>query len=293
MIHEHIELNNSEITLGVDCLSEALADLRQNPYSAIFLISQQMIWDLHGDKVSAALEGVSPKPRLRLVDDGEQVKNLNSYGELLHWLAEERADRKSLILVLGGGVVGDLSGFVAASYMRGMDWMYIPTTLLSQQDASVGGKVAVNLPHGKNLVGVFWDPKHVIIDASVLHTLPTREVNAGYMEMIKHGMLRDEDLFQRIARLPADVSDWSQHLPLLADGLRVKVDVVREDPFEKDKRRLLNLGHTMGHALESFTNYKSFLHGEAVGIGLVYASILSRKLGGDYDFTALTNSLQA
>ncbi|MDJ0838469.1 MAG: 3-dehydroquinate synthase family protein [Acidobacteriota bacterium] len=287
MILEHIELNKSRVTFGNECFEEVLRELDLAAYSACFIISQQKIWDFHGDRLAAAVKACGVEPKIRMVPDGESTKNLGVFGELLHWLADHRADRRSVVLVLGGGVVGDLSGFVAAAYMRGMDWIYVPTTLLSQQDASIGGKVAVNLPHGKNLVGHFWDPRAVIIDSSVLATLPEREVNAGYMEFLKHGMLESESLYRRVADLPVAVPDWSAHMPLLAEGLKVKVRVVREDPFEKGLRKTLNLGHTLGHAIEAYTEYKTFLHGEAVGLGLIYVTMVAKRLGGTYDWTGL------
>jgi len=291
MILEHIELNNSRVTFGTDCFEEVLAELDLAAYSATFIISQQRIWDYHGARLEQAVRALDVAPHIRMVPDGESTKNLGTFGELLSWLADHRADRRSAVLVLGGGVVGDLSGFVAAAYMRGIDWIYVPTTLLSQQDASIGGKVAVNLPHGKNLVGHFWDPRAVIIDSSVLATLPPREVNAGYMELIKHGMLASESLYARVAALPQGVADWSAHMPLLAEGLRVKVDIVTEDPFEKGRRKLLNLGHTLGHAIEAYTSYKTFLHGEAVGLGLIYAGLVASRLGGRYDWSALREAV--
>lgn len=291
MILEHIELNKSRVTFGNACFEEVLSDLDLAEYSKTFIISQQKIWDFHGARLAAAVAAAGVEPIMRMVPDGESTKNLGVFGELLHWLADHRADRRSVILVLGGGVVGDLSGFVAAAYMRGMDWIYIPTTLLSQQDASIGGKVAVNLPHGKNLVGHFWDPRAVIIDSSVLSTLPPREINAGYMEFLKHGMLESESLYRRVAALPAQVDDWSDHMALLAEGLKVKVRIVREDPFEGGARKLLNLGHTLGHAIEAYTEYKQFLHGEAVGLGLIYVALVARHLGSEYDWSDVAKAV--
>ncbi len=287
MILETLDLNKSRITFGNECFVEALAERDLGAYSKVFIISQQKIWDLHGDRLLQAVTSVGVTPLMRMVADGEGTKNLTVFAELQEWIAENRGDRRSVILVLGGGVVGDLSGFVASAYMRGMDWIYIPTTLLSQQDASIGGKVAVNLPHGKNLVGHFWDPAAVIIDSSVLATLPQREINAGYMEFLKHAMLDSESLFQRVASLPVHVADWSQHMPLLAEGLKVKVRTVKEDPFEHGIRRLLNLGHTLGHAIEAYTGYRSFLHGEAVGFGLIYCAMVAGRLGHSYDWQVL------
>ena len=287
MILEQIQLHRSQITIGHRCFREALAPLALKDYSSCFVISQDVVWKYHGTTLTDALEDLGAVYRLRLLPDGEAVKNLTMFGELLHWLAESKADRRSVLIVLGGGVVGDLSGFVAAAYMRGVDWIYLPTTLLAQQDASVGGKVAVNLPQGKNLVGHFWDPRAVIIDGAVLKTLPQRQVNAGFMEFVKHGMLKGGSLFEAMIALPDGIPDWADHLSLLAEGLKVKVDVVRRDPFEKNERRLLNLGHTFGHAVERYRGYGAFLHGEAVGLGLIFACLLARALGGSYDWRPL------
>lgn len=293
MIHETIELHNSTITVGHRCIKDAMASVQPEEYSAVFVVSQERVWELHGHRVDEALAHLEKTPIRKLIPDGEPTKNLQIYGELLHWLADNGADRRSLIVVLGGGVVGDLSGFVAASYMRGMDWVYLPTTLLSQQDASVGGKTGVNLPHGKNLVGSFWDPRAVIIDSATLETLPERELNAGYMEFLKHAVLHSENLYRDVSSLPGGVVDFREHMDLLARGLRVKVGVVSRDPFEKGERRLLNLGHTLGHAVESYTDYKQFLHGEAVGLGMIYACELAKQLGGTFAFDALYDAVKA
>jgi len=292
MILETLDLNKSRITFGNDCFVEVLSARNLSSYSKVFIISQQKIWALHGDRLLQAVTAGGVTPLMRMVADGEGTKNLKVFAELQEWIAENRGDRRSVILVLGGGVVGDLSGFVASAYMRGMDWIYIPTTLLSQQDASIGGKVAVNLPHGKNLVGHFWDPAAVIIDSSVLATLPQREVNAGYMEFLKHAILDSESLYQRVAALPVIVEDWSQHMPLLAEGLKVKVRTVQEDPFEHGMRRLLNLGHTLGHAIEAYTGYEKYLHGEAVGFGLIYSAMVAGRLGHAYDWQDLHEAVK-
>ena len=290
LIFEKEHLENTVVIFGSNCFSEAFKSMDLSAFSALFLISQQSIWDLHGSKITQAL-GATPF-RSYMVSDGEATKSLDSYSKLLSWLADEKADRKSLLLVLGGGVVGDLSGFVASTYMRGMEWLYIPNTLLAQQDASIGGKVAVNLRQGKNLVGQFWNPKAVLIDSSVLATLPQRQINAGYMEFLKHGLLSSVDLYQRILQFPRHTVDWADQLPLLAEGLKVKMRIVKEDPYEKDQRRLLNLGHTFAHALESYTQYRHYLHGEAVGIGLVFAALLANRLGHVYDWSALVEAVK-
>ncbi len=292
MRHKSIALHRSTIELGYECIPECLAQCQLERYSSVFVISQERVWSLHGKRVQAALDQL-PAARLRLIADGEPTKQLAAFGELLHWLAEEGADRSSLIIVLGGGVVGDLSGFVAASYMRGIDWIYIPTTLLAQQDASVGGKTGVNLPQGKNLVGAFWEPRKVIIDGATLTTLPVREIHAGYMEFLKHAVLHSEELYRQVAAMAPGKIAFEEQMELLARGLEVKIEIVARDPLEKGDRRLLNLGHTLGHAIESYTGYRQFLHGEAVGLGMVYAACLARELGGAYDFDHLVEAVKS
>ncbi len=293
MRHTSIELHRSTIELGYECIPECLADCDLGRYSSVFVISQDRVWSLHAHRVAASLTALERPMRLRLIPDGESTKRLAVFGELLAWLAGEGADRYSLIIVLGGGVVGDLSGFVAASYMRGIDWIYIPTTLLAQQDASVGGKTGVNLPEGKNLVGAFWEPRKVIIDGATLETLPDREIHAGYMEFLKHAVLDGDVLYRQVAAMAPGRIDFRQHMELLARGLKVKVDIVARDPLEKGDRRLLNLGHTLGHAIESYTEYRQFLHGEAVGLGMVYAACLAQQLGSAYEFSQLVEAVKA
>ena len=278
MIQNQTTLHRSTIIQGNQCFNSCLGALDLSSYSGIFIVSQDVIWSFYGQQLLAALgNGYGEVKHLQL-PDGEAIKSIASFEMVHQWLANSRADRKSLLMVLGGGVVGDLCGFVAATYMRGIDWVYFPTTLLAQQDASVGGKVAVNLPQGKNLVGRFWDPRAVIIDISVLKTLPIRQSNSGYMELLKHGMLSGDELLQDILSIPEMPADWLAYGEILWRGLAVKIDVVREDPYENNQRRLLNLGHTFGHALESAFAYEGLLHGEAVGVGLLFSVALARHL---------------
>ena len=293
MIYERIQLHRSCISIGTDCLRECLESGALSGYSSHFVLSQEPVWRLHGPDLIDKLAGLGIRPEIRLVPDGEPAKNLQTFSSLVTWLARAKADRKSLLTVLGGGVVGDLGGFVASAFMRGIDWFYIPTTLLAQQDASIGGKVAVNLPEGKNLVGHFWHPRAVIMDSRLLATLPQRQVHAGFMELLKHGMLHGPDFFESILKIPADTVDWSGHLDILTAGLKVKVAIVEEDPFEENKRRLLNLGHTLGHALERHAGYGSLLHGEAVGLGLIFAAMLAQTMGSRYDWSGMAASVRA
>lgn len=283
MILDQFELHQSRIFLGNTCYAEALALCDLARYTKLFFISQEQVWGFHGRALSDAFASLGYEvsaDQIYFMPDGERFKSLETFGAVQQWLVAQGADRRSLLVVLGGGVVGDLAGFVAATYMRGMPWLYVPTTLLAQQDASIGGKTAVNLPQGKNLVGCFWEPSAVIVDSAVLATLPRRQINAGYMEFLKHGMLHGPELYRAALDVPVDSDDWAAQMPVLARGVRVKAEVVRQDPHERNQRRLLNLGHTLAHALESWTEYRQFLHGEAVGIGLLFAALLAQRLGG-------------
>ena len=215
------------------------------------------------------------------VDLGEDRKRLAIVEELAEQLHRRGADRGSLVITLGGGVTGDVAGFVAASYMRGIDFDQIPTTLLAQVDASVGGKTGVNLATGKNLVGAFHQPKLVLIDPEALSSLPDREFRAGLFEVIKHGIIRSRDLFDFMdeyreavfAREPAALER------IISESVRIKADVVKQDEREGGLRRILNYGHTLGHALEAETKYKRYLHGEAIGWGMIAAGRLAELLG--------------
>ena len=198
-------------------------------------------------------------------------------------------------MALGGGVVGDMAGFAAATYMRGVDWVGLPTTLLSMVDSSVGGKVAINHPKGKNLIGAFHQPKAVVIDPAFLETLPARELRAGAYEVLKCGVLGDAPLFEALRRAPEGLRGW-QGEPVeqaIAAACRIKAEVVTRDEREGGLRRVLNLGHTIGHALEAVTSYRRFTHGEAVGWGLVGAAAIARGRGllGAADWEAIADTV--
>jgi len=213
---------------------------------------------------------------------GEQTKSLEHFSKALSFLAWQAANRDSALFAFGGGVIGDLAGYVAASYLRGIDFYQIPTTLLSMVDSSVGGKTGINLPEGKNLVGAFWQPKAVFIDADLLKTLPAREFAAGMAEIIKYGMLWDAGLFADLERYQT-LAPQSPELPeVIRRCCAIKARIVAEDEKEtaaSGGRALLNLGHTFAHAIENVAGYGEYLHGEAVAIGLYLATCLSVELG--------------
>jgi 3-dehydroquinate synthase len=213
---------------------------------------------------------------------GEQQKNLANVQSCYNQLAKHRLERKSFIVALGGGVVGDLAGFVAATYLRGIPFVQVPTTLLAQVDSSVGGKVGVNLEAGKNLVGSFHQPRLVLCDLGALRTLPARELRAGLAEVIKYGIIWDDNLFKTLVRqMPKLVKgDTAALARVVARSCEIKAAVVGKDETEGGLRAILNFGHTIGHAIETVSKYGRFLHGEAISIGQVAAARLSREVLG-------------
>ncbi|RLA76968.1 MAG: 3-dehydroquinate synthase [Epsilonproteobacteria bacterium] len=211
-----------------------------------------------------------------MVPDGEAYKTLDSIEAILDQLFEHKLDRKSLLIALGGGVIGDMTGFVASLYQRGIDFVQVPTTLLSQVDASVGGKTGVNNKYGKNLIGAFYQPKAVYIDPSFLQTLPPREFAAGVAEIIKMAVMFDKTYFNFLKK--ADLKDESTLKETIRRSVELKAEVVNQDEKEAGIRAVLNYGHTFGHVIENETDYTTYLHGEAVAIGIVMANRLAVKL---------------
>jgi len=222
------------------------------------------------------------EPSLVIVPAGETAKSLKSVQSCYDRLASHRLERSSFIVALGGGVVGDLAGFVAATYLRGLPFVQVPTTLLAQVDSSVGGKVGVNLKAGKNLVGAFYQPRFVLCDLEALATLPMREFRSGLAEVIKYGIIYDQALFARLEQdLPKLLRRESKPLAeIIARCCAIKADVVGQDETESGLRAILNFGHTIGHGLEAISSYGKYLHGEAISIGQVAAARLSQQLAG-------------
>ena len=241
-----------------------------------FVVSNALVWRLHGQRLAAA--GLSDPI---IVPDGERYKNTMSVGRVYDALIKANADRASTLVTFGGGVLGDLAGFAAASYLRGIPLVHIPTTLLAQVDSSIGGKVGVNHQLGKNLIGAFHQPHTVVIDLAVLETLPRREFRAGLYEVIKYGVTSSPSLFDRIVRDRAAIFKKQPDvlLPIVAESCRIKGDVVAADEKESGLRRILNFGHTAGHALEAVTRYRRYRHGEAVAYGMLVAAELSVQRG--------------
>ncbi|MBQ7270249.1 MAG: 3-dehydroquinate synthase [Campylobacter sp.] len=210
------------------------------------------------------------------IPDGEEYKNMSSVSQILEQLFSSRLDRKSTLIALGGGVISDITGFCASIYERGINFINIPTTLLAQVDASVGGKTGVNCKFGKNLIGSFYQPKAVFCESRFLSTLPKREFGAGIAEAVKMAVMFDKEFFEFFEK--SDLKDSSQIANLIAKCVKIKANVVEKDEKEAGIRAVLNYGHTFAHVIENLTNYKTFLHGEAVAIGMVMANNLALKL---------------
>ncbi|MTV49363.1 3-dehydroquinate synthase [Heliobacillus mobilis] len=248
----------------------------------ILIVTNKEVNRLWGDKLRRSLIAAGYTVATAEMADGEEYKNLETLSKLYDACVEAKLNRSSAIVALGGGITGDVAGYLAATYMRGIDFVQVPTTLLAQVDSSVGGKVAVNHRHGKNMIGAFYQPKIVIIDTNSLSTLPKREVAAGYGEVLKTAILGDRDLFAYLEKNAQAVVEQE------ADALRyviaaccwVKAKVVAADERESGLRAILNLGHTFGHAIETLTEYKVYKHGEAVAVGLIAACNLAEKVTG-------------
>jgi 3-dehydroquinate synthase len=263
----------------------------------IVVISNKKVFRLYGEKVKNSLESLGFEVFVWLMKDGEKYKNLRSLENALKFFSENRLARTDAVVALGGGVVGDLAGFAAAIYLRGIAFLQIPTTLLAMIDSSVGGKTAVNSDFGKNLIGAFHQPKGVLIDVGTLETLPSRELTAGFCEAVKQGAISGKALFNQTAQFLKNYSpnDFKRHFSdesfspelenLIAAQVGFKAEIVlgdeREDVARRDakSRKILNFGHTVAHALEKITNYEYFKHGEAVGYGILAAAEIANNIG--------------
>jgi 3-dehydroquinate synthase len=271
------------IFIGRNLLTEFGHLLREQsfPVGRAAVVTDSIVGKLYRDTIVETLKGAGFDPFVVEIPAGEEHKNLAWLAFLYDKLIDGRIERRSPLIALGGGVVGDITGFAAATLQRGVPFVQVPTTLLAQVDASVGGKTAVNHPAGKNLIGAFYQPRLVVIDVETLRTLPKREFIAGLAEVIKYGVILSADLFTlieeqlaRVLQLDADLLTF-----VIKTCCQLKALVVEEDETESDYRAILNFGHTLGHAIESATGYKRFLHGEAVAIGMAFATHLSCKRG--------------
>lgn len=284
-----IELLGSTILVGPWLLDEigALA-AEYAPAHTVAIVSDENVAEVAGAQVVASLRHYAPNVRviLKAIPPGEQEKTRQRWEALTDWLLSERCGRDTTIVALGGGVVGDLAGFVAATFMRGVPVVQIPTSLLAMVDASVGGKVGVDTPHGKNLVGAFHQPALVVVDPTVLHTLPIEHLRAGFAELVKHGVICDAAYLERVAAIGEALLNahrearWNDEglSEAIATSIRIKASVVAEDERETGVRRILNFGHTVGHAIEQASAF-SMLHGNAVAIGMVAEAKLAELAG--------------
>jgi len=273
--------NSYSVYIGTGILSQTGQRLKESGYSGkAVIITNPVVKKLYGNLVKLSLIEAGYKTTILEVPDGEEYKSLESAGKLYQQLAEFGAERSTVILALGGGVIGDLAGFVAATYMRGVPLVQLPTTLLAQCDSSIGGKTAVN--HGllKNEIGAFYQPKMTVADISTLKTLPTEELTGGLAEVIKYAVIKDAQFFVYLEKHLDLIKALDDNVleTIVAKSAQIKVEVVEIDEKDTGLRNILNFGHTVGHAVESVTNFQ-IAHGQAVAFGMVAAAKISSELG--------------
>ncbi len=246
----------------------------------VAVVTNPIVKKLYGRVVQQGLTQAGFSPFFIMIPDGEKAKTMKWLDKILNTLVLERLERSDVILALGGGVTGDVAGFAASTYLRGIPFVQVPTTLVAQVDSSVGGKTGVNHAQGKNLIGAFYQPKVVVVDPHVLKTLPSRQWMAGLAEVIKYGMIADKSFFhyleQHVEGLRNQSDDVMPHV--LRRCCEIKAEVVASDERESGRRRILNYGHTVGHALEALGNYKKWIHGEAVGLGMIQEASMAQYL---------------
>jgi 3-dehydroquinate synthase len=249
-------------------------------FSSVHVISAPKVWRAVGKTVQRGLK-LSRNSTIHLFNDAESAKNLRSVEQIARSLCRAGADRRSLLVAVGGGVVGDVAGFVASAFLRGVGLVQVPTTLVAQVDSSIGGKTGVNLPEGKNLVGAFYPPWLVLTDSELLRTLPNREFRGGLAEIIKHAIIADAKMFAALEKDMEKILRRDRHTlgSLIPRNVEIKARVVSRDERECGLREVLNFGHTFAHALESVTKYRRYQHGEAVAWGMIAASFLGHELG--------------
>lgn len=285
----HIELTDS-----FTALSAALKKLGYTSERKICIVTDSHVEPLYASKISEALRQDFPNLFLHTFEAGEQNKNVDTVNKLYETLILNHFDRQDVLIALGGGVVGDLTGFTAATYLRGIDFIQVPTTLLSQVDSSIGGKTGVDFMQYKNMVGAFYQPKLVYMNLSTLSSLPEKQIVSGMGEILKHGLIKDASYFFWMKEHEKEIRDLQTDVleEMIFRSCNIKREVVERDPKEKGERALLNFGHTIGHAIEKLSDFKLY-HGECVGLGMVAASYLSMKMGNisEDDFTMIKDTL--
>lgn len=269
------------IIIGNDAMQSDVHLAKVITGTTAFIVTNETIAPLYVQKLIDTIQSLGKTVYVHTLPDGEQYKNLENLNTIFDGLLENQCDRQTTIIALGGGVVGDMAGFAAASYMRGVPFIQIPTTLLSQVDSSVGGKTGINHSRGKNMIGAFYQPLLVLADLTTLKTLPDNEFSAGMAEVIKYGAIYDVSFFEwlelNMPKLMARESDYITYA--ITRSCEIKAEIVAQDEREGGLRAILNFGHTFGHAIESGMGYGNWLHGEGVGVGMILAADLSQRLG--------------
>lgn len=281
-----------DIIIGKNSIEHLHKFLSENNYSKIFIITDENVANLHLSK----LQSILPNAETIITKAGETTKSFSSLEKIAEEILSKGVDRKSLIVAFGGGVIGDLAGFIASILLRGIDFIQIPTTLLASVDSSVGGKTAINSASGKNLIGSFYQPKLVICDLEFLKTLPKREMLSGYAEVVKYGFIFDEKFFEFLEKNHNKIfSDEEVLKKIITRSCEIKAEIVGRDERESGERALLNFGHTFGHIFETETGYSNeILHGEAVALGMAMAAKMSQNFGfiSPQEFARVTSHLE-
>ncbi len=286
-----------DIVIGAGALDRVGEDVRSMGVgSRVTVVTNAVVRPLYGDRIEALLARSGFRVRVVEIPDGEVHKSLGTAEGLYDELIDFRMDRTCAVVALGGGVIGDLAGFVASTYLRGVPFVNVPTTLLAQVDSAVGGKTGVDHPKGKNLIGAFYQPRRVLCDLDVLRTLPKRELMAGMAEVVKYGVILDANFFSFVeSRIDEILNlDAAAMAEVVRSSCEAKASVVERDELESGQRAILNFGHTLGHAIEALTGYSRFIHGEAVAIGMVAAARIAGAMGlcRDGDVQRLTALLE-
>jgi 3-dehydroquinate synthase len=283
--------NSYDVLIGDGLLRDAgrlVERVKPSRESRVFVITSSNVRRHWGEKLEASLRRAKLAYEVLETNDGEPAKNLTTLEQVAEQMVEAGADRKALVVAFGGGVIGDAAGFLASIFMRGVPVVQIPTTVVAQLDASIGGKTGVNLRSGKNLIGTFHQPRMVLVDPQILATLEEREFRSGLFEAVKCGVIRDRKLFEFMARTATKIRGRNRKAleRIIVDSVRVKANVVAADERESGLRAILNFGHTIGHALESATGYSQLLHGEAIAWGMVAAANIASEVGACTPATA-------
>jgi 3-dehydroquinate synthase len=279
-VRVHLDERSYDIIIGSSLIEKIGLRIQEFRPSKVAIISNKKIFPIFRESILRSLKEHHIDPVILLIPDGEEYKDLLWTYYLHGKLLKAKFDRSSMLIALGGGVIGDITGFVASTYMRGIKFIQVPTTLLSQVDSSVGGKTGVNHPLGKNMIGSFYQPSLVMIDIDTLKTLPNKEFMSGMAEVIKYGIITDRDLFDYLKTNKDDILSFGDSIiHIIKRSCELKADVVSKDEQESGLRAILNFGHTIGHAIETVTGYKRYLHGEAIAIGMCAASELAVKSG--------------